>query len=241
MQHSELLNLNLPEDTDASDIAPINENMVALEKAVATIDHMARSYGYTVAVSSAGDVVTTTLTVGEDAPVAATRTTVETPGTDATTYAITVTIDGTSHTMTHTVGVTTASGASTDGGGDVLPFEVMIGKMSRLEQSVSDTLDSTLSDLQARLDALGTEIRSLWPLMEETYDYECLMPANTQTKPYTYNETLKDKAAATKATKTTTVNADGTYTETVTVGENARTRVWTKYDGENKWTGVWSE
>ena len=199
----------------------MNAAFASIEKATVAIDYLARTYGYSVAVSTADSSTTTTLTVASTAPVTASRKTVETVGESSTTYVVTVTIDDETHTMTHTFGATTASGTSTDGGGDVLPFEVMVGKMDRLQQSVQDTLDTT----------------DWWLYLKENYDYTCDMPSDTSTKPYSYTETVKD-GQTTKGTLVTTMNADGTYTEQYTIGTTSRTRTWTKTG--NQWKGEWS-
>lgn len=237
MQYSKILGLNLPEDSDPSAVGPLNENFEGLEAASATIDHLARTYGYSVAVSTADSATTTTLTVASTAPVTASRKTVETVGESSTTYVVTVTVGDESHTMTHTFGATTASGTSTDGGGDVLPFEVMVGKMDRLQQSVQDTLDTTIADIENELEAQGKKLSEWWGYMKENYNYTCDMPADTSTKPYSYTETVKE-GEATKGTLVTTMNADGTYTEQYTIGTTSRTRTWTKTG--NQWKGVWS-
>lgn len=238
MQYSKILGLNLPEDSDPSAVGPLNENFEGLEAASATIDHLASTYGYSVAVSTADGSTTTTLTVASTAPVTASRKTVETVGESSTTYVVTVTIDDETHTMTHTFGATTASGTSTDGGGDVLPFEVMVGKMDRLQQSVQDTLDTTIADIENELEAQGKKLSDWWLYLKENYNYTCDMPSDTSTKPYSYTETAKD-GQTTKGTLVTTMNADGTYTEVFTIGSNpARTRTWTKTG--NQWKGEWS-
>lgn len=237
MQYSKILGLNLPEDSDPSAVGPLNENFEGLEVASATIDHLARTYGYSVAVSTADGSTTTTLTVASTAPVTASRKTVETVGKSSTTYVVTVTIDDETHTMTHTFGATTASGTSTDGGGDVLPFEVLVGKMDRLQQSVQDTLDTTIADIEDELEAQGKRLSDWWVYLKENYNYTCDMPADTSTKPYSYTETVKE-GEATKGTLVTTMNADGTYTEQYTIGTTSRTRTWSKVG--QQWKGVWS-
>ena len=237
MQYSKILGLNLPEDSDPSAVGPLNENFEGLEVASATIDHLARTNGYSVAVSTADGSTTTTLTVASTAPVTASRKTVETVGKSSTTYVVTVTIDDETHTMTHTFGATTASGTSTDGGGDVLPFEVLVGKMDRLQQSVQDTLDTTIADIEDELEAQGKRLSDWWVYLKENYNYTCDMPADTSTKPYSYTETAKD-GQTTKGTLVTTMNADGTYTEVYTIGETTRTRTWSKVG--NQWKGEWS-
>lgn len=237
MQYSKILGLNLPEDSDPSAVGPLNENFEGLEVASATIDHLARTYGYSVAVSTADGSTTTTLTVASTAPVTASRKTVETVGESSTTYVVTVTVGDESHTMTHTFGATTANGTSADGGGDVLPFEVMVGKMDRLQQSVQDTLDTTIADIENELEAQGKKLSDWWLYLKENYDYTCDMPSDTSTKPYSYTETAKD-GQTTKGTLVTTMNADGTYTEQYTIGTTSRTRTWTKTG--NQWKGEWS-
>lgn len=114
MQYSKILGLNLPEDSDPSAVGPLNENFEGLEVAFATIDHLASTYGYSVAVSTADGSTTTTLTVASTSPVTASRKTVETVNDGSTTYVVTVTIDGESETMTHTIGTTTGSGVVAD-------------------------------------------------------------------------------------------------------------------------------
>lgn len=237
MQYSKILGLNLPEDSDPSAVGPLNENFEGLEVASATIDHLARTYGYSVAVSTADGSTTTTLTVASTAPVTASRKTVETVGESSTTYVVTVTVGDESHTMTHTFGATTANGTSADGGGDVLPFEVMVGKMDRLQQSVQDTLDTTIADIENELEAQGKKLSEWWGYLKENYNYTCDMPADTSTKPYSYTETVKEGETV-KGTLVTTMNADGTYTEVYTIGETTRTRTWSKVD--NQWKGEWS-
>lgn len=237
MKHSKILNLNLPEDGDSADVADLNENFEALEAATYVIDRLAATYGYSLTASTSDNVTTTTLTVSSSAPYTATRKTVETVGDSSTTYAVTVTIDDETHTMTHTVGQTTASGTTTDGGGDVLPFEVLVGKMDRLQQSVQDTLDTTIADIEDELEAQGKKLSDWWVYLKENYNYTCDMPADTSTKPYSYTETAKD-GQTTKGTLVTTMNADGTYTEQYTIGTISRTRTWTKTG--NQWKGEWS-
>lgn len=110
--------------------------------------------------------------------------------------------------------------------------------MDDLESSVNDTLDTTLAEIQDDLEAQGKKLTEWWVYLKENYNYTCDMPADTSTKPYSYTETVKE-GEATKATLVTTMNADGTYTEVYTIGDNpARTRTWSKVD--NQWKGVWS-
>lgn len=114
MRESQILKLKLPEDGDQASPVPFNENFQALEKALALLDHLASTYGYTVEITEAEGSTTTTLTVDTSAPVTASRKTVETISDDATTYAVTVTIGDESHTMTHTISATTGSGVDSD-------------------------------------------------------------------------------------------------------------------------------
>lgn len=246
MKHSKILNLNLPEDGDVADVEKLNENFESLEAATYVIDRLAAAYGYSLTTSTSGSATTTTLTVSSSAPVTATRKTVETVGDSSTTYAVTVTIGDETHTMTHTVGQTTGSGATTDGGGDVIPFEVMIGKMNRLEASVDDTLSTTVSDIQndiaevqEDIAALGKELHDWWVYASDTMAYTCVTPSDTSTKPYSYTETVKDSGNEVVATLVTTCNADGSYTETLTRGDVTVTRKWTK-SGNTYERGAWT-
>lgn len=241
MQYSKILELNLPEDGDSADVAKLNENFESLEAATYVIDRLAATYGYSLTTSTSGNVTTTTLTVSSSAPYTATRKTVETVGDTSTTYAVTVTIDDETHTMTHTVGTTTGSGATTDGGGDVIPFEVMINKMGRIEASVDDTLSTTVADLEQDISAVQTDVDKLlkqWIYLSENYAYTCQTPADTSTKPYTYTETVKN-GGTTLATLVTTCNADGSYKEVLTVGEDSVERVTSK-SGNTYERGAWS-
>lgn len=235
--------------SDGSDFVNIPEwqvpNENATEKAIATVDRLAATYGYSLATSTSGSATTTTLTVSSSAPYTATRKTVETVGDTSTTYAVTVTIDDETHTMTHTVGTTTGSGATTDGGGDVIPFEVMISKMGRLEASVDDTLSTTVADIQGDIaevqediSAVGDALYDWWIYLQDHYAYTCVTPADTSTKPYTYTETVKN-GGTTLATLVTTCNADGSYKEVLTVGEASVERVTSK-SGNTYTRGAWS-
>lgn len=246
MKYSKILNLNLPEDGDVADVVELNENFEALEAATYVIDRLAATYGYTLTTSTSGNVTTTTLTVSSSAPYTASRKTVETVDDTSTTYAVTVTIDDETHTMTHTVGTTTGSGATTNGGGDVIPFEVMISKMNRLEASVDDTLSTTVADLEEAMEeqgqdiaAIGKELHDWWIYASDTLAYTCVMPSDTSTKPYSYTETVKDSGSKVVATLVTTCNADGSYTETLTRGDVTVTRKWTK-SGNTYERGAWS-
>lgn len=94
----------------------LNDNWDKLDADVAesTIDELASTYGYDISISESGNTTTTTLTVKSTSPVAASRKTVETVNDGSTTYAVTVTIDGVSETMTHAIGTTTGSGGIVD-------------------------------------------------------------------------------------------------------------------------------
>lgn len=108
MNTSEILGLNLPQDSDPSAVGPLNENFLALEKAIATFDHLCQTYGSTTTYPDA-DTGTITCTLDGTAPVAATRTTVVSESDGTRTYTETTTIDGTAVTRTWTEGTTTAS------------------------------------------------------------------------------------------------------------------------------------
>lgn len=241
MKYSKILNLNLPENGDSADVVELNENFETLEAATYAIDRLAAAYGYNLTTSTSGSATTTTLTVSSSAPVTATRKTVETVGDASTTYAVTITIDEETHTMTHTVGTTTASGATTDGGGDIIPFEVMISKMGRLEASVDDTLSTTVADLEQDISAIQTDVDKLlkqWVYLSENYAYTCQTPSDTSTKPYSYTETVTN-GGDTLATLVTTCNADGSYKEVLTVGDSSVERVTAK-SGNTYTRGAWS-
>lgn len=108
MNTSEILGLNLPQDSDPSAVGPLNENFLALEKAIATFDHLCQTYGSTTTYPDA-DTGTITCTLDGTAPVTATRTTVVSESDGTRTYTETTTIDGTAVTRTWTEGTTTAS------------------------------------------------------------------------------------------------------------------------------------
>lgn len=108
MNTSEILGLNLPQDSDPSAIGPLNENFLALEEAIATFDHLCQTYGSTTTYPDA-DTGTITCTLDSTAPVTATRTTVVSESDGTRTYTETTTIDGTAVTRTWTEGTTTAS------------------------------------------------------------------------------------------------------------------------------------
>ncbi|MEE0547594.1 MAG: hypothetical protein UC390_07645 [Peptococcaceae bacterium] len=94
----------------------LNDNWDKLDADVAesTIDELASTYGYDISISESGNTTTTTLTIKSTSPVTASRKTVETVNGGSTTYVVTVTIDGESETMTHTIGTTTGSGVAAD-------------------------------------------------------------------------------------------------------------------------------
>lgn len=91
-----------------------NEAFVSIESAINAVDYLASIYGYDISISESGNTTTTTLTVKSTSPVTASRKTVETVNDGSTTYVVTVTIDGASETMTHTIGKTTGSGVVAD-------------------------------------------------------------------------------------------------------------------------------
>lgn len=79
-----------------------------IEKAVATFDYLARTYGVSESYPDA-DTGTITATVASGSPVTATRSTVVSEADGVTTYVETTTIDGVATTRTWTEGETTAS------------------------------------------------------------------------------------------------------------------------------------
>ena len=79
-----------------------------IEKAVATFDYLARTYGVTETYPAA-DTGTITATVASGSPVIATRSTVVSEADGVTTYVETTTIDGEETVRTWTEGETTAS------------------------------------------------------------------------------------------------------------------------------------
>lgn len=78
-----------------------------IEKAVATFDYLARTYGVTETYPDA-DTGTITATVDSGSPVTATRSTVVSEADGVTTYVETTTIDGETTVRTWTEGTTTA-------------------------------------------------------------------------------------------------------------------------------------
>ena len=109
------------------------------------------------------------------------------------------------------------------------------------------TLDSSGKLTEAQLPdsveddiaALGKKLYNWWVYAADTMAYTCVTPADTSTKPYTYTETVKDSGGAVAATLVTTCNADGSYTETLTRGDETVTRTWTK-SGNTYERGAWS-
>ena len=79
-----------------------------IEKAVATFDYLARTYGVSESYPDA-DTGTITATVASGSPVTATRSTVVSEADGVTTYVETTTIDGEEPVRTWTEGPTTAS------------------------------------------------------------------------------------------------------------------------------------
>ncbi len=79
-----------------------------IEKAVATFDYLARTYGVSESYPDA-DTGTITATVASGSPVTATRSTVVSEADGVTTYVETTTIDGEETVRTWTEGETTAS------------------------------------------------------------------------------------------------------------------------------------
>ena len=98
-------------DLDGTDFIDIpewqNPNAQAVEKAIATFDHLCQTYGSTTTYPDA-DTGTITATVGSGSPVIATRSTVVSEADGVTTYVETTTIDGEETVRTWTEGTTTA-------------------------------------------------------------------------------------------------------------------------------------
>ena len=92
----------------------MNEAFVSIESAIDAVDYLASIYDYDISINESGNTTTTTLTVKSTSPVTASRKTVETVNDGSTSYVVTVTIDGESETMTHTIGTTTGSGVVAD-------------------------------------------------------------------------------------------------------------------------------
>ena len=240
----------------------LNENWDKLDADTRelTFDELAEQYGVTESYPDA-DTGTITATIDESAPVTATRQTVvsKTSSGDLK-FVATTTIDETS-TLTETTEGSTATTGDTAG---QLNLDTIRWRLKRLQAAinslsadVSDTIDTSIEnidgrlteaenditaleglvdDLQNELDALGLEIKTLWPYMDMVYDYECVIPAEGTEKPRTYTERLY-QGSVTKAKRVTVMNADGTYDETYTIGESDRERTWTKTG--NTWKGEW--
>lgn len=92
----------------------MNKAFANIEEASSRLELLASTYGYDISISESGNTTTTTLTVKSTSLVTASRKTVETVNDESTTYVVTVTIDGESETMTHTIGTTTGSGVAAD-------------------------------------------------------------------------------------------------------------------------------
>lgn len=119
--------------------------------------------------------------------------------------------------------------------------ETIMHQLRRLRIGLADLADSVQSTVESSLAALAARVLKLeetWENMYPLYDYEAVTPADTSTKPYTYTETLKDGDTV-KATKVTTCNANGTYTEVITIGSKVVTRTYS--NSSNTWTGDRSE
>lgn len=232
----------------------MNTAFANIESACATVDALAKTYGYSVAVSGS----TTTLTVNSTSPVTAVRKTVGSGVTGGMKYVVTVTIDGVAKTMTHII----ANGESSSGAGEVVPFEALVNMDAQLVTAVkqiNQTIGGEFTDMQADITAtkaditalegdvtaLGNKLAQWWEYAKNVYDYVYTPPTQTATKPYTYKETLYEVGSTTNslALLNTTVNADGSYTEVygfvTDSGSIERTRTWTK-QSNGQWKGVWS-
>lgn len=106
--------------------------------------------------------------------------------------------------------------------------------LKALETSINSTVNSALAALGDRLGL----VEQMWAYLVWRYDYTCDMPASTATKPYDYTEKVL-QGAEVKATKVTTCNADGSFTEKYTIGSNPVRTLTTSKTG-NQWKGVWS-
>ena len=99
-------------DLDGTDFIDIpewqNPNAQAVEKAVATFDHLCQTYGSTTTYPDA-DTGTITATVASGSPVTATRSTVVSEADGVTTYVETTTIDGEETVRTRTEGTKTST------------------------------------------------------------------------------------------------------------------------------------
>lgn len=106
MNTSEILGLNLPQDSDPSAVGPLNENFLALEEAVATFDYLSSTYGYTYTQSDSEEEGTTTIAVTLDSssPVTGTLTAVISESEDGDTVVdVTTVLDGVTSKSSHTI------------------------------------------------------------------------------------------------------------------------------------------
>ena len=106
MNTSEILGLNLPQNSDPSAVGPLNENFLALEKAVATIDYLSSTYGYTYTQSDneETDATTIVVTLGSTSPVTGTLTAVISENEqEETVIDVTTVLDGVTTNYTHTL------------------------------------------------------------------------------------------------------------------------------------------
>lgn len=106
------------------------------------------------------------------------------------------------------------------------------GKLT--EAQLPDSVGEDISAVQTDVDKLLKQ----WIYLSENYAYTCQTPADTSTKPYTYTETVKN-GGTTLATLVTTCNADGSYKEVLTVGDDSVERVTSK-SGNTYTRGAWS-
>lgn len=113
-------------------------------------------------------------------------------------------------------------------------IEKLKNDLKELETSINSTVNSALAALGDRLGL----VEQMWAYLVWRYDYTCDMPASTATKPYDYTEKVL-QGAEVKATKVTTCNADGSFTEKYTIGSNPVRTLTTSKTG-NQWKGVWS-
>lgn len=102
-----------------------------------------------------------------------------------------------------------------------------------------DSIGEDISAVQSSVTALGKDLYDWWVYASDTMEYTCVTPADMSTKPYTYTETVKDSGGTVAATLVTTCNADGSYTETLTRGDETVTRTWSKTGNTYK-RGAWS-
>lgn len=214
-----------------------NTSFQTIEEAMATIDHLASVYGYAVTVDESDSTTTTILTVGSTAPVVATRKTVETAGEDATTYEVTTTIGEEVHTTTHTFSTTSASG--TTGGKDVIPFEVLVGSLGRIKESVNAALDGAIADLEEAMEAQGQKLETLWPYMESQYK-SVTVPSMNELEEEVWTQTLYDAEGEIVGTCVSTEKANGSYTCAYTIGDGPTRTLTSTEDEDGTWTEVWT-